>query len=174
MEKYKIPIVSLRYGIVYGEREWYRRVLTIFIKRALQGEDLVIFGEGNQFRDFIYVKDLVEMNLLCMSHSEADGEVFNVGTGIKTSIIELATILIKATSSKIKIHYENTPEGELSKLVTGKRRNPQELTGMCLDSSKALKKLGWKARTNLADGLLNEFEWAKKNLNRWQFIHYTK
>ena len=53
-----IPVVNLRYAITYGEREWYRRVLTIFIKRALDNQPLVVFGKGNQIRDFIYVGDV--------------------------------------------------------------------------------------------------------------------
>src|SRR5262249_49872680 len=56
-EFHNLPVISFRYGIVYGEREWYGRVLTIFLKRILDGKPPVVFGAGDQIRDFTYVGD---------------------------------------------------------------------------------------------------------------------
>jgi UDP-glucose 4-epimerase len=84
-----LPIYSLRYAIVYGEREWYGRVLTIFLKRLLKGEAPVVFGEGAQERDFTYVGDAVSLHNACFE-TEAAPTSFNVSTGVGTSIRQLA------------------------------------------------------------------------------------
>lgn len=169
-----IPVISLRYGIVYGPREWYRRVLTIFIKRAIESKDLVVFDKGNQYRDFIFVDDVVKLNNLCLESKNADGEILNAGTGRATTVRKLAQIVSEAVNSdKIKIISENVAEGTESKLVGGKRRNFNDLLGMCLESAKAYKILGWKAKTSLLSGILQELNWAKKNLQYWQKINYT-
>ncbi len=169
-----IPVTSLRYAIVYGEREWFRRVLTIFLKRAINKQDLIIFGNGNQYRDFVYVKDVVRLHNLCIENKSAENEVFNVGQGKPTTIKKLARIVRKISGiNNLRIKYEDVKEGESSILVQGKKRNPQDLKGMCLSSRKAYKILHWKAQTSLVEGITKEFRWAKVNLNRWDKIKYT-
>ncbi|NJE79538.1 NAD-dependent epimerase/dehydratase family protein, partial [Thermococcus sp. GR4] len=83
-ELYGIPAVSLRYFNVFGPRQsanQYAGVISIFINRALKNEPLVIFGDGKQTRDFIYVKDVVRANILVAESRKANGRVFNVATG---------------------------------------------------------------------------------------------
>ena len=63
---YGFPVSSLRYGITYGPREWYGRVLTIFLKRLSEGKPPVVFGAGEQLRDFVYVDDVVRIHRACM------------------------------------------------------------------------------------------------------------
>jgi len=171
----ELPVVSLRYGIVYGEREWFRRVLPIFLKRVINEQSPVIFGEGEQIRDFIYVGDVVEFHNLCLEENKADGHIFNVGTGKKTSIKELAQTAIKLSSNKnLEVIYENTKEGEFSKIIDGKKRNTAELGTMLLDMSNVKEIMDWEPKTKLIDGLRNEFNWAKKNISRWDKIFSTK
>ena len=163
-----LPIVSLRYGITYGEREWFRRVLTIFLKRVLLNLPPVIFGDGKQIRDFIYVGDVVRLHNLCLESEVANGKVYNVGTGEGTTIEQLAQEVVNVSGKKLDIIYENTPEGEFSQLVPDKKRNDAELKVMLLDVSKAKAELDWEPSTPLREGLHKELVWAQNNLKRWE------
>jgi UDP-glucose 4-epimerase len=96
---YGLPTVSLCYGIVYGPREWYGRVLTLFIKRVLEGKSPIIFGDGNQRRDYVYIDDVVNANILCLKSENVDGKIFNVGGGNTYSIKNVADIVIKLINS---------------------------------------------------------------------------
>ena len=167
-EFYGLPIVNLRYGIVYGPREWYGRVLTMFIKRILENEQPVIFGDGTQSRDFVSVSDVVKMHNRCVEEEKANGETYNVGTGIKTSIKELAYLAIKTFSKSLNPIFENPPLGDYSKLVPNRRRIPGELIDMVLDIKKAKKELGWWPLVKLDDGIRAEIEWFTKNPSYWQ------
>jgi len=171
---YGLPVVSLRYGITFGEREWFRRVLTIFIKRALLSDPIVVFGVGNQVRDFIYVGDVVSFHNLCIESDKANGNAYNVGTGKATSIHKLARIVNSVSEKKLKIVFENTKEGEFSKLVPDKKRNMNELKVMLLDCKKAKSELGWKPHTILKEGIKREMMWASQNLKRWDKVFYSK
>lgn len=170
----ELPVVSLRYGIVYGEREWFRRVLPICLKRVLNNESPVVFGKGDQVRDFIYVGDVVDFHNLCMKDSRADGHSFNVGTGIATSIKTLAETCIQISGKNLSVTYEETKQGEFSKLVEGKKRNTAELGTMLLDMKKAKSILDWEPKTSIHQGLLKEYQWAEKNIHRWEKIFSTK
>lgn len=168
-----LPVVNLRYSIVYGEREWYRRALPIFLKRIIQNEPPVIFGNGDQERDFIYVKDVVDVNIKCLENDSINGEIFNVGSGTKTSIKELAYSVCKLNGNTMPL-FEDTKEGEFSNLIPGKKRNSSELQTMFLNIEKANNLLGWHPKTSLDNGLLREYEWAKKNIDRWEKIFSTQ
>lgn len=169
-----VKVVSLRYGIVYGEREWYRRVLPIMLKRVIQGESPVVFGDGHQIRDFVYVGDVVEFNNMCLFSADADGHVFNVGSGVGTSIVDLAKAAVSLSDKEIEIVHENTEEGSFSKLIEGKKRNSAELKRMLLDMKKVETMFGWLPSTPLSQGLRNEYEWAAKNLSRWDKVVSTQ
>lgn len=168
---YSIPIVSLRYGIIYGPREWYGRVLTIFLKRALENKDLIVFGQGEQLRDFTYVKDVSRFHSLLLKSPKKGHEIYNVSTSKGTSIARLAEIIQKSINKKIKVEFEDIEEGETSKKVSGRMRLPLELDKMVLDNSKA-KALGWAPQVELAEGLRNEYEWLEKNIDRWKKMSY--
>lgn len=165
---YSIPIVSLRYGIVYGEREWFGRVLTIFIKRVINNEPPVIFGDGKQTRDFVYVGDVVKLHNLCVEKNEANGKIFNVATGIGTTINELASIVIKCSGKKMEVLYEDLAEGAFSEYVSGRRRIPAELKTMILGIEKAKKELGWIPKVSLENGIVKEIEWILKIPSAWK------
>ncbi len=172
-ELYKIPVVSFRYAIIYGEREWYGRVLTIFLKRILEGKNPVVFGQGEQERDFTYVGDLVRLHNLAMTDSRADGHVFNISTGIATSVKQLAEKMVaKFSGGKLKVDFEEVRPGERSEKVEGRMRLPSELSAMVLANDKAKQLLGWSPQVQLDDGLDREYRWLSDNPGRWKRMSY--
>ncbi len=164
---YGVKTCALRYGIVYGEREWFGRVLTMFIKRAvLENKPPVIFGDGRQTRDFIYVKDAVELHNLLLEGDHDGFEAYNAGSGVATTIRDLADLVIELSGNDLEPVYEDPPEGGCS-LITGRWRIPKELRNLQLDITKAVKKTGWKPETSLREGVRREIEWIRNNRERW-------
>lgn len=166
-----LNIVGLRYGIVYGTREWYGRVLTIFLKRALENKPLVVFGDGKQIRDFVHVKDVVDMNMRCLQDEKADNEVFNVATSHGTNINELAKLVKKVSGKGLEIIHEQVKEGEKSKYYD-RIRLPQELKELVQAYDKAERLLGWKPTVDLEEGICEEYEWLTEHAARWQKMNY--
>jgi len=167
-EFYGLPITNLRYGIVYGPREWFGRVLTIFIKRVFANTAPVVFGDGLQERDFIFVSDVAEFHNLCVQEEETNGETYNVGTSRSTRIKDLAEIVIGAFGKPMNPLFENPEEGSYSKIVSYRRRIPGELLKMVLDNKKAEKETGWKPLVNLKEGVATEVEWFSSNSHNWE------
>ena len=132
---------ALRYFNVYGERQaahgYYTTVIIYFIKRILNNEPPVIDGKGDQSMDFTHVSDVVRANLLAM-RSRHCNDVFNVGTGVSTSIKELADILIEALGANVKPIFRDR------EVIVNRRQ---------ADTAKAEKLLGFKAKVNVKDGL---------------------
>ncbi|EJF07785.1 UDP-glucose 4-epimerase [Thiovulum sp. ES] len=116
-ELYGVETVSLRYFNVYGERQdptsEYSGVISIFENRIKSGDEVKIFGDGEQFRDFIYVKDIVKLNILAMETEKARGETFVCGTGIKTSINSVFTEITEKHQKDISPKYENARSGDI-------------------------------------------------------------
>lgn len=168
---YDIEMIGLRYAIIYGPREWYGRVLTVFLKRALEGKAPVVWG-GYQERDFTFVEDAVEFHNLCIQNDSIINEIFNVSTSIGTKISQLAEMVVNNFGIKQKPIYEEINEGEPSSLVEGRKRLPAELKQMILDNKKAKNYLSWEPKVDLEEGLKKEFEWLKDNKNRWMQMHY--
>lgn len=143
---YGMPYVSLRYSNVFGPRQNAKGeagVVSIFIDKIKNGEDLVIFGDGNQTRDYVYVKDVVHANIMALSDNLRG--IFNVSSGIATSVNDLAKIVIKSIDTDVRIHHVSPPAGEIRHSV--------------LDSSK-LQKFGWEPRIKLAKGI-------RKTIKSW-------
>lgn len=115
-ENFGLKSVSLRYFNVFGPRQdpasQYAAAVPIFIRRALEGRDIVIYGDGGQTRDFIYVKDVVGANILAATTPEVSG-VFNVALGHPTSINELAQSIIQETSSDSRIVHADERPGDI-------------------------------------------------------------
>lgn len=146
-ELYGLPVVSLRYFNVFGPRQGFNQyagVISIFINRALAGEPLVIYGDGKQTRDFIYVKDVVRANLLVAGSRRANGRVFNVATGKQTSILELAMKIIEITGTTSSIVFENPRPGDI-------RHSLADIT--------EIRKLGFEPEWSLEEGLKKTVEW---------------
>lgn len=167
-----ISITSLRYGIVFGPREWYGRVLTIFLKRALDGGSLVVFGDGGQTRDFVFVEDVVSHHNRCLEDKAAGGQVFNVSTAVGTDINALAELVREVTGQPdLPVLHEDVPEGETSRHYE-RRRLPMELRDLVQSTRKSRELLGWEPKVALREGLRREFEWLQANPHRWERMSY--
>ena len=134
---YGLKTVSFRYGIVFGPHEWYGRVATLFIKRALEGKPPIIFGDGNQRRDFVYVEDVVDA--MCYFVDNYYGkQPLNIGTGVDHTIEETARIIADVVGYKGDIQWDTSkPDGM-----------PQKLLDV-----KLAKQFGWEAKVSLRDGI---------------------
>lgn len=147
---YGLPTVALRYFNVYGPRQSlnnpYTGVAAIFSSRVKNDKQPLIFEDGLQSRDFIDVKDVVQANLLAMGRDEANYEVFNVGTGKPTSILDIADLLIELYGKELKPEVVN-------KYRTGDIRHSYA------DISK-VRKLGFEPRVDLAQGMRELAAWG--------------
>ena len=146
--------VILRYFNTYGPRQTpspYVGVITIFIQKLLNEEDLPIFGDGNQVRDFIYVGDIAEVNLLAMNYS-GPRQIFNVGTGVGITVNSIARILQEKMERSCQIHYLPLQPGEPSSSVA--------------NITLAKKELGFVPRWTLEKKLPEVIEWnIRKGVN---------
>ncbi len=137
---------------VYGPRQDYKGAYIAVIMKILdrldQGLPPIVYGNGSQAYDFIYVADCGRANV-CAMKAEAADSFYNVGSGIKTTIKEVAEILLELTNSKCHIQYE--PEGQT--FVKNRVGSPL----------KAKKDLNFQYRVELLEGLKNLIEWRKSH-----------
>lgn len=151
-DTYDLPVVALRYFNVFGPRQSlsnpYTGVMAIFMSRLANQNPPVIYEDGLQSRDFISVHDIAQANLLAMEKDEANFQVFNVGTGMPTSIAEISRTLARI--------YESDVEPE----ITRKYRKGD--TRHCYaDISKITTALGFKPTVSLEDGMREIIEWSR-------------
>jgi len=151
-EIHGLESVSLRYSNVFGPRQdphGEAGVVAIFGRSVLEGRRLTIFGDGEQTRDYVYVGDVAQANVLAARLGVSDSKTmddvaFNVGTGLETSVNELASALMSVAGREVPV--ERAPE------------RPGELLRNCLDASK-LEGQGWRRAGVLEDGLLATYAW---------------
>ncbi len=143
MEAYGMPTVSLRYFNVYGPKQNldspYAAVIPKFIRWGSEGEPFEIYGDGKQTRDFIYVKDLVQVAILAAECKKCDGEVLNVGSGEKTSIKQLGEKISELLGREFKARYLPPRLGDIKSSLA--------------DVSKMKSILGFKPAFSLEHGL---------------------
>ena len=137
-------IIGLRYFNVYGRGQTpeYAGVITKFLERITANQSPIIFGDGSQVRDFVYVRDVARANLIAMTSNITNG-FFNIGNGIATSILELATILIRLSKKSLEPEYDKLPEGDIKSSQAN------------IDLAKKL--LGWQPEYTLESGLSTFF-----------------
>ncbi|ADB86769.1 NAD-dependent epimerase/dehydratase family protein [Saccharolobus islandicus] len=135
------------YGPRLREDGSYGRVVSRFIYQALKGEDITIFGDGNQTRAFLYVSDWIEATKKMLFTQGLKGEVFNVGSDKEVKIIDLAKMIIRLTNSNSKI-----------KFLPPRADDPPRRAA---DITKAKKILGWEPKVDLEEGLKRTIEWFK-------------
>jgi dTDP-L-rhamnose 4-epimerase len=144
-----IGAVALRYGLTYGPRQSlfnpYTGICSIFSTRLLNDLPPIVYEDGRQTRDFIFVRDVAEANVLVAMDDRANGQVFNVGTGKATTVAEFARKLASAYGKKIE------PE------TPGSYR-PIDLRHLFTDPSK-LQQLGFKAKHSLDEGIEQYVAW---------------
>jgi UDP-glucose 4-epimerase len=152
-ESYGLDYVSLRYANVYGPRQnpWGEAgVVAIFTQKLLSGEKAVINGDGKQTRDYVYVKDIIDANLLALNYAESD--FFNIGTGMETDVNTIFNLLKKKTGSKQKEMHGPKKPGEQKRSV--------------LDYSKAKKILGWSPKYDLEKGMEGTVKYYQNKITR--------
>ena len=135
----------LRYANVYGERqnpEGEAGVIAIFCRNAMNGKPCVIFGDGNQTRDYVHVSDVSAANVLA---TRADEGTFNIGTSVETSVNDIARVLGETAGTGLEVVYRERRSGEVERIS--------------LDSSLAAEKLGWTPRTGFREGILRTWKW---------------
>jgi UDP-glucose 4-epimerase len=148
---YGMRYTVLRYPNVYGPRQnphGEAGVNAIFIGRMLKGEVPSIFGDGEQLRDYVYVGDIVESNLAALDRG--DGEACNIGSGIGTSVNQIYEKLQEIIGFSEPPIYAEARTGEIEKVY--------------LESSKALRELGWSAQVTFDEGLRKTVEWFRAHL----------
>jgi UDP-glucose 4-epimerase len=148
-ETYGLDYVAFRYFNVYGPRMdltgVYTEVLVRWLDAVEAGTAPLIFGDGLQSMDFIYVEDVARANILALE-SDVSDEVFNVGTGVETSLNQLCAAVLRATSSDLKPEYR---EARAVANVRSRRASTE----------KAEKMLGFHAAVGLQDGLRKLIDW---------------
>lgn len=147
---HKLPYVALRYSNVFGPRQdpaGEAGVVAIFISKLLQKQQPVINGLGLQTRDYVYVKDVVQANILAFN-KKAQG-IYNVGVAKQTNVNELYQKIAELMQSNIKAKH-------------GKALMGEQLAS-CLSNQKIKKQLGFKINYNLEQGLIETINWFKKN-----------
>lgn len=150
---YGIPTVALRYALTYGPRQSlsnpYTGICSIFSTRILNGKPPLIYEDGRQTRDFTYVADVARANLLAAENEAANYQVFNVGTGVATSVFDFATLLGRVYGR------------EIQPLLRGEFR-PGEARHLVSDAAR-LRSLGWTPQVSLEEGLGHYSAWIQSH-----------
>lgn len=146
-----LHITVLRPFNVYGPRQrndQYAGVIYNFIKNLFEGHSPVIYGDGQQTRDFIYVQDVINALILTLKHDEANGQAFNIASGVPTSINRLASLLIELmVNGGLTMHYSVARKGDIMNSYA--------------DIKEASTRLGFKPNVSLKEGLSSLIEHEK-------------
>jgi nucleoside-diphosphate-sugar epimerase len=157
--KLGLPVTVVRFFNVYGprlDRVDVGRLFTIFMGQLLRGVDLTVVGDGRQTRCFTYVTDAVEATVAAGLKREAEGQAFNIGTDVETTVLDFAKLMLELygpTKSKIKFMSQEEVYGPSYEDIP--RRVP--------DNTKMRSVLGVTPRVNLREGLVRTIEWFRKN-----------
>ncbi len=148
-----LDVTSLRFFNVYGPRQdpagGYAAVIPVFITRLLGGQTPIVFGDGEQTRDFVYVESVVEAILAACHTPAAAGRVFNIGTGVQTSLNQLLATLGQLLGVEVQADYRAPRAGDVPRSVA--------------DVSRAADVLGWRASHDLTTGLGRTVAWYREH-----------
>lgn len=149
---HNIEIVSLRYFHVYGRRQNpdsdYAAVIPAFITKAIKNEPLPVEGDGLQTRDFVYIDDVVQANLLGLAMKNVSGKCFNIGSGSGINILDLAKIIIRSAGSASEIVHKPARQGEVRDSFA--------------DIEKAKTILGYAPAFTINEGLRETINWFQR------------
>jgi len=146
-KNFRVPVISLRYFTVYGPRQRPDMAFYKFIRAILKGEEIIIYGDGRQTRDFTYIDDAVKANLLVMEKN-CSGEVFNIGGGTRTEVNEVTILLERLLRKKVVVRHINPQEGDMRDTLA--------------DIAKARTLLNYNPSFDLEEGLKREIEWLRE------------
>jgi UDP-glucose 4-epimerase len=143
---YGFPAVAVRFSNAYGPRSARKtNVIPLFIRRIMAGEPLTIYGDGSQTRDFVFVSDLANGLIRAAETPDVGGEIFQLASGVETSLNELVRLLGEVSGRQPEVHHEPPRAGEI-------QRNYSLI-------DKARAQLGHAPEVSLADGLARTWEW---------------
>jgi UDP-glucose 4-epimerase len=147
-QKHKLPVVTVRPFNVYGPGQTGEGAMQIFIKRALKGEDIYIYGDGNQIRAWCYVDDFVECLMRCLTLPQAIGQSYNIGNARAViTILGLAQTVCRVLNSRSKIIFKDALSADI---------------GLRIPSVKKIEEdLGFKAQVDLEEGITRTAEWFR-------------
>lgn len=149
--EYNLPTVTVRPFNIYGPGQIGEGAIQVFIRKALNNEDIYIFGDGNQIRAWCYVDDMVDGIMLALTHDNAVGESFNIGNArAVTTIYGLAQIVCRILNSKSKIIFKPALSADIELRVP--------------DVVKAKNLIGYQAKIDLEEGIVKTAEWYAKHL----------
>ncbi len=148
--------ISMRYSNVFGPRQDPKSeagVVSIFVSRLLAGQKLVVFGDGRQTRDYVFVKDVARANVLASSiavpsGADIDATAFNIATSVQRSVLDLAETVSRVMGKEAEVEFAPPRPGELFR--------------SSLDIGKARRVLGWSPTASFDDGLQELVAWFKK------------
>lgn len=148
---FHLPFIALRFANVYGPRQnalGEAGVVAVFCHTILSGKTPVIFGDGKNTRDFVYIEDIARANMLALASKRVG--YYNVGTSIETDVNALSKIIWRA------LDYHGDFKHEEAKMGEQKRS--------CLDYSKIKAELGWEPKVMLEEGIQKTAQWFRKNI----------
>ncbi len=151
-ETHGLRSVALRYSNVFGPRQdphGEAGVVAIFCKRLLNDQPLQVYGDGEQTRDFVFVKDIVRANQIALQ--ENCSGIFNVGTGIETTVNHIAESLIHLANKSVNIEHASPRPGEQSR--------------SCISPGLFSSKFAWRPEVSLEDGLFETYDYFKQSSN---------
>jgi UDP-glucose 4-epimerase len=149
-KNYGLPAVALRYFTVYGPRQRPDMGIHKFIKAALRGEEITIYGNGEQTRDFTYISDIVKANMQA-AECEPEWISLNIGGGSRISIEELLRIIEKTVGDPIRINYEETQKGDVKDTHA--------------DTTLAREVINYDPKVNVENGIKKQVDFMKEILN---------
>ncbi|MCH1626278.1 NAD-dependent epimerase/dehydratase family protein [Ferdinandcohnia quinoae] len=156
-EMYHMPISILRFSNVYGPGQLatnpYCGVVAKFFEAIEDRKPMVIYGDGKQTRDFTYVEDAMDAVILATVNGKAVGTVYNVGTGIETSVLDLAKVVRKASGHpEVPLKFEP-------------KRKVDVVERRCINSDKIQSELQWEVGHSLLEGIRKTYTWLKEGEN---------
>ncbi len=150
----KMNTTAFRMFNVYGRRQSltnpYQGVVSIFIGNVLRGETVTIFGDGEQSRDYVHIKDVADAWIGAIDNKKSFGEVFNLGSGMRISVNRLVDVILKSFGKSRKNHR-----------VVYRDARPGDQRHMQADISKAARLLGWKPKISFEEGMADTISWAR-------------
>ena len=144
---YKVPFTVLRLGIPYGPRMREELLIPVFIRRALFGQPLTVAGDGSQYRNFIYVRDLAQAHILAMTPA-AINQTYNLEGTRKITVLDVAEGVRANIGDHVRIDF--VP------------RRPGDFGGREVSAEKARRELGWRPEVEFEDGLRTTVEWFRR------------